>query len=117
MEASDHLAAIDAALNGTGDPSLALPSADPSPAPERVVAKIDGRPGRYYVTARDGDRVAFLLGPYPDHVMALERVRVGRDYMPRIDQRAAFYDYGTTRIAPGGSDRVGALHAIFPEID
>lgn len=114
MESADHLAAIDAALNGEGP---RLPSADPDVPAPRTVAKIDGRPGYYYVTARDGERVAFLLGPYPDHVMALERVEIGRDYMARIDQRAAFYSFGTTRIAPGGPDRVGALHEHFPEID
>jgi hypothetical protein len=52
---------------------------------QRPLEPIQRRPGaRFYVTARLGQRTAFLLGPYASHMTALSNVergrRLARDY-------------------------------------
>lgn len=43
----------------------------------------DSRPGRYYVTAIDGDRRYFLAGPWPEHTQALTQVDAVRHF-PKV---------------------------------
>ena len=69
------------------------------------VQRADGRPGHYYVTARDGDRVAFLLGPFTQekpgtlaHRKALGAVTVCRRKATQIFSSAAFATFGTSRL-------------------
>jgi hypothetical protein len=64
-------------------------------------AHADGEPGGFYVTARDGRRTAWLLGPYTTHGEALDRVADGSRLARQADDRAAFYAFGTTRIVSG----------------
>lgn len=49
----------------------------------------------YYVTAREGRKTAFLLGPYVSHPEALARVERGKELAERTDPYAWFYAYGT----------------------
>ena len=59
----------------------------------------DDRPGNYYVTAIDGERHAFLLGPYQDdHATALAMVDEARRIAQELDPRAFWYAYGTARV-------------------
>jgi hypothetical protein len=62
-------------------------------------AIIDHRPGRYYVTVRDGDRHGYLLGPYDSHLEALENVDRGNRLAGEADGRAHWYAFGTGRLA------------------
>ena len=59
----------------------------------------DPRPGPYYVTAIDGTRHAFLLGPYDHHQDALDMVDEGRRIAQELDRRAIWYAFGTARVA------------------
>lgn len=68
---------------------------------------IDDRPGRYYVSVRDGARHAFLLGPYDSHLEALENVDRGRRLANEADPRAAWYAFGTARIDDTGATKPG----------
>jgi len=58
----------------------------------------DARPGHYYVTALNGMRVAWLLGPYADHAEALEHVEEGGDLLAERDGWAWAYYIGTARV-------------------
>lgn len=60
---------------------------------------IDDRPGRYYVTVRDGQRHGFLLGPYDSHLEALENTDRGKALAEKADPRAHWYAFGTARLA------------------
>ena len=57
----------------------------------------DSRPGRYYVTAIDGDRRYFLAGPWPEHTQALAQVDAVRRFSEPTDPRAVWMSYGTAR--------------------
>ncbi len=50
----------------------------------------------FYVTARDGDRVAWLLGPFDTHQQALDRVEEGKRLAIKADPFAHFYGFGTS---------------------
>lgn len=80
----------------------------------------DPRPGCYYVSAIDGKRKALLLGPYPTHEAALERVDLARRKLHELCQwRSHWWLYGTARL-PADYPRdvpVGSLHRYAPEID
>jgi hypothetical protein len=52
----------------------------------------------YYVTLKDGQRTAWLLGPFADHERARAAVRVAADEAERIDPRCFFYAHGTSSI-------------------
>ncbi len=59
----------------------------------------DPRPGRYYVTVRDGKQVGYLLGPFARHVDALVCVDTARKLAIAGDPKAHFYGFGTARLA------------------
>lgn len=67
--------------------------------------------GGYYVTALDGARVGYLLGPYATHEAALADVDLGRRLAERVDLRAAWYAYGTAR-KPDGPFSAGKLNDL-----
>lgn len=56
--------------------------------------------GGFYVTVKDGRRTGFLLGPYDEWTDALGNVDRGRKLAQGANSRAAFYAYGTARLAP-----------------
>jgi hypothetical protein len=64
---------------------------DPDEAP-------DTRPGRYYVTVREGNRHGYLLGPYDTHAEALSHVQRGSEYAAGVDVKAHWYAFGTGRL-------------------
>lgn len=53
---------------------------------------------RYYVTARDAGRTAFLLGPMETLEEAKALVEETRLHAPKLDSRAWFYLYGVTAV-------------------
>jgi hypothetical protein len=61
--------------------------------------KADAAPGNYYVTVRDGERYALLLGPFTnDHQRALDAVEEVRRVAEELDPRASWYAFGTARV-------------------
>jgi len=73
----------------------------------------DDSPGNYYVSCVDGDRFAFLAGPFRnDHRAALALVPQARQLACDLDPRAVFYGFGTCRRKPGpaASAPVGILN-------
>mgnify|MGYP001582287252 CR=1 FL=1 len=56
----------------------------------------------FYVTAHDGVRYAFLLGPYLTHCEALAQVEQGRGQAVEANPWAHFYSFGTASL-PAGS--------------
>lgn len=77
----------------------------------------DARPGRYYVTARDAGRTAFLLGPFVQrtwgkqaHARALGAVRRARRYVQEMDSRADFWSFGTVWVPLYGDAPAGKLN-------
>lgn len=71
----------------------------------------DTKPGDYFVSAIDGERLALVSGPYPTHQAALDDVEVCRAKAEETDPRAHFYAFGTVRTKPS-SGRVGFLQMI-----
>ena len=63
---------------------------------------LDTRTDRvYYVTVRDPDdpkQFGFLLGPYPTHQEAIDRVGRGRELACGANDRAVWYAYGTASL-------------------
>lgn len=87
-----------------------------------ALAEADARPGRYYVTARDGRRTSFLLGPFVQptlgksaHARALGEVRRARRYVSANyrDGRGDFFAYGTAWLPLTGAAPVGKLNALI----
>jgi hypothetical protein len=64
----------------------------------------------YYVTAQNGVRTAFLLGPFPSHAEALAEVERGKELAMSVDPFAWFYAYGT---ATGPASR--PVRVLFTE--
>ncbi len=60
-----------------------------------------GDPGGFYVTVKDGRRTGWLLGPYATHAEAVAHVGDGRRLARAVDDRAAWYAFGTSRICNG----------------
>ncbi|WP_157266578.1 hypothetical protein [Azohydromonas aeria] len=59
----------------------------------------DTKPGAYFVSVVDGQRVGLLLGPFVDnHAAALARVDMVRAKAEEMDSRAVFYAFGTVRL-------------------
>lgn len=58
----------------------------------------DTQPGDYFVSLADAGRYGLLLGPYPTHAEALERVELGRRLTEDFDSFAHFYSFGTCRL-------------------
>lgn len=71
----------------------------------------DARPGHYYVVARNGKRIAWLLGPYADHAEAIEHVEQGRELLTERDSWAWAYDIGTARVDPSATPPAAAFAA------
>lgn len=75
----------------------------------------DTQPGNYYVTATDGASTYPLAGPFVnDHAAALAAVRDVMTEAGRIDGRACFMAWGTTRcgadyVKPGKLNHVAGL--------
>lgn len=72
-------------------------------------------PGHYYVTLRRDARWALLLGPYPTHREALERVPDGRRLAEAADPWTAFDAVGTAALRPDADGRLpaGKLNAAL----
>lgn len=69
------------------------------PTNDTAVTEVDLRPGRYYVSARDGSRHALLLGPFARHELALAAVSLGRACAHQHDPiHAPWCAYGTCRL-------------------
>lgn len=64
----------------------------------------------FYVTVADAGKVGYLVGPFPDHAAALDKVDATRKVAERLDWRATFYAFGTTGVT-GGDLRAGTLNA------
>lgn len=70
---------------------------------DRDITTVDSAPGWYYVTARnDSGRAAFLLGPYEQHIDALLMVSRASVHLRDKLPDAAWYAYGTARVAMEG---------------
>lgn len=66
--------------------------------PDDNAQKPDTKPGDYYVTAVDGQRVARLLGPFRNnHAAALAMVDRVREHAYQLDPRSHWYAFGTAR--------------------
>jgi hypothetical protein len=99
----------------------------PPPPPPKVVppltpetieryGPVDPQPGRYYVSARDGDREWLLLGPLPRHELALRMVRPVINLAHEANPRSAFYAFGTLRVKDAADDLgLGSANKYFPE--
>ena len=74
------------------------------------VQPADPSPGNYYVSAKDGPRVALLAGPFPVHQRALDMVDQARRLANEVNPWAAFWAFGTLKMADGYT-RPGAFNA------
>ena len=71
----------------------------------------DTNPGNYYVSVIDGDKKAFLAGPFrDDHKAALDMVAAARKMAEEVDPGAVFYGFGTARTVYQ-YDRPGVLNS------
>jgi hypothetical protein len=52
----------------------------------------------FYVSVIDGSRNGLLLGPFPEHSDAMERVERVRSWVVERDPRAHFYGFGTAAL-------------------
>lgn len=68
-------------------------------------------PGAYYVTAIDDKKVAYLLGPFNRHIDALLRVSRASSHLRDKVPAAAWWAFGTSRIASGADRPEGRLNA------
>lgn len=59
---------------------------------------VDPRPGNYYISVVDYDRVGLLLGPFDNHPDALSNVDRCREYARTVNDNAFWYSYGTVRL-------------------
>ena len=64
----------------------------------------------YYVTCRDAGRTGYLLGPYQTPEDALADVVKAKYHAEKADPWAAFYSFGTAKVASGR--RAGVLNAV-----
>lgn len=74
---------------------------------------IDRRPGKYYVTAVDAGRVALLAGPFTSHEAALARVEPSKRTAQKVNDRAAWWAYGTSRDKCAASLPAGKLNEFL----
>lgn len=58
---------------------------------------IDARPGNYYVSVVDHDRVGLLLGPFAKHAESLANVSRCQKHAREVNDNALWYAYGTMR--------------------
>lgn len=85
-----------------------------------ALGEADARPGRYYVTARDAGRNAFLLGPFVQttwgkeaHARALGQVARVKRLACETFARADFAAYGTAWMPLYGDAPVGKLNGAI----
>lgn len=64
----------------------------------------------YYVTLKDGQRTAWILGPFKEHANALASVREAKDCAERFDPRAFWYAHGTSSIESANPLPAGKLN-------
>lgn len=58
----------------------------------------DTKPGAYYVTMRDGQRVAYLAGPFAKHEHALALVSDAMIEACKVRSEYHFCEFGTARM-------------------
>lgn len=66
--------------------------------------------GAYYVSVRDGRRSALVLGPFPIHQLALDRVSAVKKRVVEDNPWAWFYAWGTARWAEDEPAPAGVLN-------
>ena len=73
---------------------------------------------RYYVTLRDGSRVAWLLGPFKDHERAKCAVKEATDKACEVDPRCHFAAYGTASLDKEQEHQfpAGRLNGVLPHL-
>ena len=71
----------------------------------------DERPGRYYVSVRDGERWGLLYGPFGRHADALA---AGRRGATEAVPWSHFYAFGTARLADDAPPVAGRLNHLLP---
>jgi len=70
----------------------------------------------YYVTLKDGERTAWLLGPFSDHERAKAAVKEAADKAEDIDPRAYWYAHGTSSIDTEKTLPPGKLNDLLPHL-
>lgn len=65
--------------------------------PEQIA---DSKPGNYYVSVRDGERLGLLAGPFKSHQSALDLVDCATLMARMADPFSAFYSFGTVCMKP-----------------
>lgn len=72
----------------------------------------------FYVTLKDGERTAWLLGPFRDHEKAKAAVDATAKKAEEFDARAFWYARGTSSITTEGDATLpnGKLNAFLPEL-
>jgi len=78
-----------------------------------IADTIDTEPGHYYVTMKDYDRTAWLLGPYVSHAKALALVPEAKRLAKKVDPFAHFYAFGTARIPLELKPKLGVLNDML----
>lgn len=76
---------------------------------QHVCTLTDCPTGKYFVTALDGDRLHYMAGPYPSHVLALADVDKALRIADKHDGRAWFMSWGTVRMIEE-TERIGTLN-------
>lgn len=72
----------------------------------------DTKPGAYYVTMRDGGRVAYLAGPFAKHERALALVSDAMIEACKVRSEYHFCEFGTARIIP--DELTGSMKGRIP---
>ena len=71
----------------------------------------DLRPGHYYVSVIDSQRVVLAAGPFVHHLDALAHIKAVKYYCLDNYPDAAFWGFGTCRTPDG--ERIGKLNHIL----
>lgn len=84
------------------------------------LAEADSRPGRYYVTARDAGKTAFLLGPFTQptwgkeaHARANGALCAAKRYVSDNFTRGHFFTFGTCWVPLYGNAPTGKLNDLI----
>lgn len=70
----------------------------------------------YYVTLKDGDRTAWLLGPFSDHKRAKAAVREAANKAEEINPRTFWMAHGTSSIETEKTLPLGKLNDLLPHL-
>lgn len=68
---------------------------------------------RFYVTAIDAQRVAYLAGPFLTHEEALTQVERCRDMAYELDQTSHFWWFGTAKRENGDKQGIFTAAGLF----